>query len=135
MHRNTVAARKEPIITINEKVYLGFLRMVFSTSYGCLKPGAFIFSGQVSVDITPPPTHSESRLSNRCLVVPVCPHLPYSLCCGGHPHGTRDIAASVKPVCCHHVNPLFLISDRFHHIKPKLTEKEKKVVPFSLFLL
>lgn len=102
----TLAARKEPIITINEKVYLGFLRMVFSTSYGCLKPGAFIFSGQVSVDITPPPTHSESRLSNRCLVVPVCPHLPYSLCCGGHPHGTRDIAASVKPVCCHHVNPL-----------------------------
>lgn len=49
LHRNTVAVRKEPIMTINET----FTCIVcdFSTSSGCLKSGAFFCCcfGQVSV--------------------------------------------------------------------------------------
>lgn len=88
LHRNTVAARKEPIMTISEKVYLRCC-VRFSTSSGCLKSGAFLFFGQASVGVR----HiKESHfLFHRCFLF--VPFFPDSICC--HP----SWYTSVHPLC------------------------------------
>lgn len=109
------------------KVYLRCC-VRFSTSSGCLKSGALFFSsfGQASARHI---QTLESHSSHCCLLFHLCPFFPHSICCQGHPHGTRQFTF-VTPVCCHYVKPSFKflikVVVRLQHIKPKLTEKKKK---------
>lgn len=44
LHRNTVAVREEPTMTISEK-FTFYVACDFSTSSGCLNSGAFFWEG------------------------------------------------------------------------------------------
>lgn len=82
-----------------------------------------------NVDINP-----ESRLCHCCLLLPLCPLFPYSICCHGHPHATRQFTC-VTLVCCHYVKPsrssIKVIVWDCNLWKPKLTgKKTKKTCPY-----
>lgn len=108
------------------KVYLRCC-VRFSTSSGCLKSGALFFSSFGRTSARHIQT-LESHSSHCCLLFHLCPFFPHSICCQGHPHGTRQFTF-VTPVCCHYVKPSFKflikVVVRLQHIKPKLTEKKK----------
>lgn len=105
----------------------------------------FFWRGQSSVGVRRAQCRYNPRVtlvSFCCLLLPLCPFFPYSICCHDHPHGTRQFTSSVTPVCCHYVKTSLrfwlrlLWETATYKTKADRKKQTKKITSFRyLFLL